>query len=75
MGGGGDVVGALALTELVEGLANDWVLGGVAWERSPIDPRPGPRSLAEIEGGRPLGSAAVLADAGTMSSDGVHFSE
>jgi hypothetical protein len=75
MGGGGDVVGGLALTELVEGLGVEWVLGGVAWERSPIDPRPGPRSLAEIEGGRPLGSAAVLADAETVSADGVHFSE
>jgi hypothetical protein len=75
MGGGGDVVGALALTELVEGLGVEWVLGGVAWERSPIDPRPGPRSLDEIEGGRPLGSAAVVADADTVSSDGVHFSE
>ena len=99
MGGGGDVVGALALTELVEGLQNrgrsdnerarkcatrevseerpdsGWVLGGVAWERLPIDPRPDPRSLAEISGGRRLGSAAVLADADTVSSDGVHFSE
>jgi hypothetical protein len=75
MGGGGDVVGALALTELVEGLGTGWVLGGVAWERSPIDPRPGPRSLAEINGGRRLGSAAVLADGDTVSSDGVHFSE
>jgi hypothetical protein len=75
MGGGGDVVGALALTELVESLGTEWVLGGVAWERSPIDPRPGPRSLAEISGGRPLGSAAVLADGETVSSDGVHFSE
>lgn len=75
MGGGGDVVGALALTELVEGLGTEWALGGVAWERSPIDPRPGPRSLAEISGGRPLGSAAVLADGETVSSDGVHFSE
>jgi hypothetical protein len=75
MGGGGDVVGALALTELVESLGTEWVLGGVAWERSPIDPRPGPRSLAEINGGRRLGSAAVLADAETVSSDGVHFSE
>ena len=98
MGGGGDVVGALALTELVEpverGRPDDarardsatremseerpdscWILGGVAWERSPIDPRPGPRSLAEIDGGRPLGSAAVLADAETVSSDGIRFAE
>src|SRR4029079_13739220 len=59
MGGGGDVVGALAITDLLDGLDmggrpageaeerpdSRWVLGGVAWERSPIDPRPGPRSL------------------------------
>jgi hypothetical protein len=75
LGGGGDVVGALALTELVEGLGADWVLGGVAWERSPIDPRPGPRSLEEISGGRPCGPGAVLASPETATSDGVRFSE
>src|SRR5262249_43784814 len=52
-----------------------WVLGGVAGERSPIDPRPGPRSLEEIRGGRPCGSSAVLTDGGTTSIDGVEFSE
>jgi hypothetical protein len=75
MGGGGDVVGALAVTDLLEGLGTQWVLGGVAWERSPIDPRPGPRSLEEIRGGRPCGSAAVLTEGGTTSVDGVEFSE
>ena len=75
MGGGGDVVGALALTDLLGELSTEWVLGGVAWERSPIDPRPGPRSLEEIRGGRPCGSAAVLTEGGTTSLDGVEFSE
>jgi hypothetical protein len=75
MGGGGDVVGALAITDLLGGLDTEWVLGGVAWERSPIDPRPGPRSLDEIRGGRPCGSAAVLTEGGTTSLDGVEFSE
>jgi hypothetical protein len=75
MGGGGDVVGALAITELLEGLDTKWVLGGVAWERSPIDPRPGPRSLDEIRGGCPCGSAAVLTEGGTTTLDGVEFSE
>jgi hypothetical protein len=75
MGGGGDVVGALAVTSLVEELGAEWVLGGVAWERTPIDPRPGPRSLEEIRGGRPCGSAAVLADSATTNVDGVAFSE
>jgi hypothetical protein len=75
MGGGGDVVGALAITDLLKGLDTEWVLGGVAWERSPIDPRPGPRSLDEIQGGRPCGSAAVVTEGGTTSLDGVEFSE
>src|SRR3954454_22580642 len=75
MGGGGDVVGTLAITDLLDGLDTDWVLGGVAWERSPIDPRPGPRSLDEIQGGRPCGSAAVLTEGSTTTLDGVEFSE
>src|SRR4051794_11351234 len=75
MGGGGDVVGTLAITELLDGLGTEWILGGVAWERSPIDPRPGPRSLAEIRGGRPCGSAAVLTEGSTTTLDGVELSE
>jgi hypothetical protein len=75
MGGGGDVVGALGVSSLLEELGTEWMLGGVAWERSPIDPRPGPRSLDEIRGGRPCGSAAVLTEGGTTSVDGVEFSE
>ena len=44
IGGGGDVVGALAIAEhcrLFHG-ANP-IVGGVSWERRPIDPEPGPR--------------------------------
>ena len=75
MGGGGDVVGALGVSSLLEDLGTHWTLAGVAWERSPIDPRPGPRSLEEIRGGRPCGSAGVLTEGGTTSLDGVEFSE
>src|SRR3954451_10427802 len=75
MGGGGDVVGALAITDLLNGLGTECVLGGVAWERSPIDPRPGPRSIDEIRGGRPCGSAAVLTEGSTTTLDGVELSE
>ena len=75
MGGGGDVVGALGITDLLDGLGTEFVLGGVAWERSPIDPRPGPRSLDEIRGGQPCGSAAVLTEGSTVTLDGVEFSE
>ncbi len=69
------MVGALGVTDLLDGLGTEWVLGGVAWERSPIDPRPGPRSLDQIRGGRPCGSAAVLTEGSTTTLDGVEFSE
>src|SRR3954468_5023047 len=75
IGGGGDVVGALALARLCESLGTPFVLGGVAWERLPIDPHPGPRPMTEIKGGRPLGDAAVLASAETATPEGVAFSE
>jgi hypothetical protein len=75
IGGGGDVVGALALARLCESLGTPFELGGVAWERFAIDPRPGPRPLEEIRGGEALGETAVLADAQTRTDDGVAFAE
>jgi hypothetical protein len=66
MGGGGDVVGALATAEfsrLYDGA--DPVVGGVTWERRAIDPVPGPRRRDEIEGGEELAPGVLLADADT----------
>ena len=62
MGGGGDVVGALATAEFArcyDGAAP--VLGGLAWERRPIDPVPGPRRTDEIEGAELLAPGILLA--------------
>jgi hypothetical protein len=66
MGGGGDVVGALATAELTR-LYDDAepVLGGLTWERRPIDPVPGPRAVSEIEGAEELAPGILLAGAGT----------
>jgi hypothetical protein len=85
IGGGGDVVGALATAEhcRIEYGARP-VLGGVTWERRPIDPQPGPRTAAEIEHARPIRPAAnapnegavLLASARTrVRSSGVRFAE
>jgi hypothetical protein len=74
-GGGGDVVGALAPARFCEAIGTPFVLGGVAWERMPIDPHPGPRAAAEVSGGTPLGANAVLADGETATPEGVRFSE
>jgi hypothetical protein len=77
IGGGGDVVGALATAEaarIYHGASA--VVGGVAWERQPIDPQPGPRSLAEIEGGRRLSDCVLAAGPDTrVRASGVVFGE
>ena len=75
MGGGGDVVGSLAIARVCEALGTPARLGGVAWERFPVDPHPGPRPIAEIAGGRVVGGAAVLADAATSTPEGARFAE
>jgi hypothetical protein len=77
IGGGGDVVGALATAEhcRIEYGARP-VLGGVTWERRPIDPEPGPRAAGEIEGARPLApGAGAKANAGPPAPEGVARAE
>jgi hypothetical protein len=71
IGGGGDCVGASA----VAGLAGTGRVGGVTWERRPIDPLPGPRRLDEIEGAEPLVDGAVLAGPETRGPGGFLFAE
>jgi hypothetical protein len=77
IGGGGDAVGSLAMARHLEARGLGWVLGGVAWERIVVDPHPGPRPLAEIQGARPLGSHAALVDParGATTPEGTHFCE
>ncbi len=77
MGGGGDVVGALATAEssrLYDGA--DPIVGGLAWERRPIDPLPGPRSPSEIEAADSLGPGVLLAGPDTrVRCKDMYFSE
>jgi hypothetical protein len=77
IGGGGDVVGALATAEslrLYHGA--DPIIGGVTWERRPIDPQPGPRTVAEIEGADEIAPAVLAAGPEThVRESGVLFAE
>jgi hypothetical protein len=75
IGGGGDVVGALAVAELARTLGTPAVVGGLSWERRPVDPLPGPRRMSEIAGLRPLNAHAGLAGADTTGPGGFHFAE
>jgi len=77
IGGGGDVVGALAsaaFLRLYDG--GRPVLGGVTWERRPIDPMPGPRRTDEIAGAEELAPGILLAGPRTRVRDrDVFFAE
>jgi hypothetical protein len=77
MGGGGDVVGALASAEFSRIYDNaEPVVGGLAWERRPIDPVPGPRSIDEIEGAHTLSPGVLLAGPQTrVRGREVYFAE
>ena len=76
IGGGGDVVGALATAEACRVHGAEPVVGGVTWERRPIDPQPGPRADSEIEGGRLLAPGVIAASAATrVRESGVVFAE
>jgi hypothetical protein len=76
IGGGGDVVGALATAEACRAQGAEPVVGGVTWERRPIDPNPGPRAEAEIEGARRLAPGVLAATGDTrVRESGVLFAE
>jgi hypothetical protein len=75
IGGGGDVVGALAVARLCQSLGPEVTLGGVAWERFAIDPTPGPRPMEQIHCAEPLGERAALAGPETATLDGIAFAE
>jgi hypothetical protein len=75
IGGGGDVVGALVVAELAASLGTPAVVGGLTWERLPVDPLPGPRRIDELRGARRLNDATALAGPDTTGPGGFHFAE
>ncbi len=75
VGGGGDVVGALASARFLEFCGLEFILGGLSWERSVFDPVPGPRSLSEVLEVKPIHDYAWLANAQSRTNTGVFFAE
>ena len=75
IGGGGDVVGALVVAELAGALGTPAVVGGLTWERRPIDPLAGPRRIGELRGAQPLNEHAALAGPDTTGPGDFHFAE
>jgi len=75
VGGGGDVVGALATARFLEFCGLECVLGGLSWERNVYDPIPGPRKLNEVRNVTPLHEFAWLANEQSQTTTGVPFAE
>jgi hypothetical protein len=76
IGGGGDVVGALATAEACRAGGAEPIVGGVTWERRPIDPSPGPRAEDEIDRARRLAPGVLAATGSThVRESGVLFAE
>jgi hypothetical protein len=77
IGGGGDVVGALAVAEhcrLFHGA--DPIVGGVTWERAAVDPQPGPRRTDEIANALEIAPGVLAASGETVIRDsGILFAE
>jgi hypothetical protein len=75
VGGGGDVVGALATARFLDFCGLEFVLGGLSWERSIYDPIPGPRKLSEVRNVRVLHNYAWMANGDSQTTTGVFFAE
>jgi hypothetical protein len=76
IGGGGDVVGALAIAREIERAGRRIELGGVAWERFAIDPHhAGPRPLEHLSGIERIGAAAALTGGDGRTPEDVRLAE
>jgi hypothetical protein len=75
VGGGGDVVGALAAARFLEFCGLEFLLGGLSWERSVYDPIPGPRNLGEVRNVRVLHDYVWMGNGESQTNTGVPFAE
>lgn len=75
VGGGGDVVGALAAARFLELMGLTFTLGGLSWERLVHDPVPGPRKLSEVRNVAVLHPYAWMANRESQTSTAVLFAE
>lgn len=75
IGGGGDIVGTIPTAKLLENFGVENVMGGLSWERSVIDPVPGPRNFHETLNARKINDTVWYTNQNTTTSTGVRFAE
>jgi hypothetical protein len=76
IGGGGDVVGAIAIAREIERSGRRVELGGVAWERFAVDPHhAGPRPLDHLSGIERVAGAGALTGSEGRTPEAVRIAE
>ncbi|MGQ9722439.1 MAG: DUF1152 domain-containing protein [Candidatus Jordarchaeum sp.] len=73
VGGGGDILGTLPTSNYLNILGVETILGGVSWERIVFDPKPGPRSLDDVENIEKISECTAFIDKNSRTRDGVYF--
>lgn len=68
-------MGALGVALAASEAGLDARVGGVTWERRPVDPIPGPRRIDEIADAEPVADGVVLAGPRTRGPGGFLFAE
>lgn len=75
IGGGGDVVGTLPTAGLLELFGIECILAGLPWERSVIDPVPGPRTYDQLVNAEKINDGIWICTKDTKTNTGVRFAE
>ncbi len=72
IGGGGDVLGTIPTRNALKRNKFDVLIGSVVWERFIVDPKPGPRSLSELDNVKEfLNETVCLAGSQTKIKGGI----
>jgi len=71
IGGGGDIVSTLPVAGFLDHFGFEVYHGSIVWDRIVLDPKPGPRSLEELEGIEVINDTVGIANENTKTSDGV----
>lgn len=71
IGGGGDIVSTLPVAGFLGHFGFKVYHGSIVWDRIVVDPKPGPRSLEELEGIEVVNDTVGIANENTRTSDGI----
>lgn len=71
IGGGGDIVSTIPVAGFLKHFGFEVYHGSIIWDRIVVDPKPGPRSLAELEGVEIVNETVGIANTKTKTKDGI----